>query len=62
MKVIYETSAPYGTTECRKGDEIRLADGKSFFNGQEQSPSRFYVSKARLVATTTNNVTTLKFF
>lgn len=62
MKVIYETAAPYGTTECRKGDVVRLSNGKSFLNGREQSPSRYYTSKARLAAFTENEVTILKFF
>ena len=62
MKVIYETTAPCGTTECRKGDVVRLSGETSFFNGKEQSPSRYYVSKARLIVTDENNSTILKFF
>lgn len=62
MKVVYETTAPCGTTECRKGDVVRLSNGTSFFNGREQSPSRFYTSRARLAVFKDEDATTLKFF
>lgn len=61
MKAVYRTSAKSGTTKCRKGDIIRLCGDSSFFNGKEQSKSKYYVGD-RLLVSHEDECIILKFF